>query len=165
MNFNSRWIFGSSCSFSSFLKKVTINLYCEELFGCCMEFIFFTAAETVLHFGFVSKTVLVTQLCFGYSWAVLFPLCSPQRGGKECTRSLERTSPGRGVSAPMFSASALPVLSAILLGNEGETGGDWSCHSWVCLAEEPPCLHHLYTEDISHSPGSFKRLPSSQIHT
>lgn len=36
-----------------------------------MEWVFFKAACMVLHFGFVMKTLLITQKCFSYCWKVL----------------------------------------------------------------------------------------------
>ena len=103
-----------------------------------MELIFFTAAHTVVCFGFMTKTVLMTHLRFSHCWAVLtqppgpfcFSHCPTSLGlhknlGDDTTRTADPNRP------KSYSTSHGVMFSNKTVEKKEEGGGIWSYD--ICL--------------------------------
>ena len=104
-----------------------------------IELIFFIVASMGLCFGFVQRTVLITQGCFRYCWAVLTQsqglFCSsptPSAGGLGVHKKLGGDAAGTAdPNRPKGYSRPYDMLSTWSWGNEEEGRDIWS--DGVCL--------------------------------
>jgi len=145
---------------------VLISSYVLVLLLAGVELIFSIIACTVLWFGFVIKTVLVTQGCFSYCWAVLtehqglfcfssHPTSEEAGGAPEIERrhSWDSWPPTDQRDIPYHTA----LCSAIKAGGRRRNGGMFRATAFVFPSNSYVCWSPAFLEMAAHSPDDGKQ--------